>query len=100
MDANLLSYILRAKNRREVLLFLVKETLTPAQIMRRTKMYESHVSRTLKELLDKKLIVCKNPNERRFRFYNITKLGRNMTKEADKILKDIKRDHKSTTYSK
>ena len=92
MDINLLSYILRAKNRREVLLILAKEKLIPAQVMRRTKMYESHVSRTLKELSDKKLIVCENPNERRFRFYKATKFGVIIAKKVDKILNSIWKD--------
>lgn len=89
MDTKLLSYLLRAKNRRNVLLMISKESLTPAQIMRRTNMYESHVSRTLKELLTNNLVKCDNPDERRFRFYSITKMGIKMSKEVEKLLKEI-----------
>ncbi len=91
MDAKLLSYVLRAKNRRETLLLISKEKrLTPSQITKRTGMYESHTSRTIRELLDKKLLICQNPNERRFRFYSVTNLGKIISKEVDKILKEIK----------
>lgn len=90
MESKLLSFVLKAKNRRRVLLLIAKERLTPAQIMRRTGMYESHTSRTLKELSNKKLIQCENPTERRFKFYSITKLGREVAKEIEKILKEIK----------
>lgn len=89
MDCKLISFTLRAKNRRNVLLLLAKEKLTPSQIMKRTNMYESHTSRTLKELLSRKLIVCENPNERRFRFYKITSLGKKTAKDVEKILKEI-----------
>lgn len=91
MNVKLISYILRAKNRRNVLTLLTKETLTPAQIMKRTKMYESHVSRTLKELQQKKLIVCKNPEDRRYKFYKTTEIGRKIEKEQEKILEEIKK---------
>ncbi|MBI2129973.1 winged helix-turn-helix transcriptional regulator [Candidatus Woesearchaeota archaeon] len=89
MDCKLISFVLRAKNRRKVFLLLAKEKLTPSQIMKRTNMYESHTSRTLKELLSRKLIVCENPNERRFRFYKITYLGKKTAKDVEKILKEI-----------
>jgi len=89
MDAELLSFVLRAKKRRAVLVLLSKERLTPAQIMKRTGMYESHVSRALKELLDKGTIECENPKERRFRFYKITNLGKEVLKEAEEIAKEI-----------
>lgn len=89
MNCELISFVLRAKNRRTVLLLLAKEKLIPSQIMKRTSMYESHISRTLKELLSKKLIVCENPNERRFRFYRITSLGKEVAKEVERILKEI-----------
>lgn len=91
MDCELISFVLRAKNRRNVLLLLAKGRLIPSQIMKRTNMYESHISRTLRELLSKKLIVCENPNERRFRFYKITSLGNTIAKEVENILKEIKK---------
>jgi predicted transcriptional regulator len=90
MNTKLLSFVLRAKNRRNVLFLLAKEKLTPAQITKRIGMYESHTSRTLKELSHKKLILCENPADRRFRFYAITPLGKKFVKEAQKILKEVK----------
>ena len=89
MDHSLISFILRAKNRKNILALLSNETLTPAQIMKRTGMYESHVSRALKELLEQKLIECENPKERRFRFYKATRLGKEILEESQKIEKEI-----------
>jgi len=85
-----LSFVLRAKNRIKVLRLLTKERLIPSQIMKKTNMYESHTSRTLKELLSKKLIVCENPDDRRFRFYKITQIGDKMVNEVDRIKDESK----------
>lgn len=89
MDLSLVSFVLRAKNRKHVLSLLSNEALTPAQLMKRTGMYESHVSRAIKELSEQGLIKCENPNERRFRFYKITKLGKEILAESQKIEKEI-----------
>lgn len=40
-----------------------------------------HVSKSLKELLDKGLIICKNPDDKFYRFYELTKKGREIIKE-------------------
>lgn len=50
-------------------------------------MYKSHNSRTLKELAEKRLIICSNPNDRAYKFYKITTLGKNILKETEKIIK-------------
>jgi predicted transcriptional regulator len=91
MEIKLLSFVLRSKTRQEILALLSKETLTPSQIMKRTEMYESHVSRALKELLGNGLVECENPKERRFRFYRITNLGKEVLKQAEKITNEIKK---------
>tara|TARA_Y100000031_G_C7928336_1_gene251536 strand:+ start:238 stop:504 length:267 start_codon:yes stop_codon:yes gene_type:complete len=83
VDKSLLSFILRGKNRISVLKTVSKDELVSAQIEEETKMYKSHVSRTLKELRKKKLIKCVNPKDRYFKFYKITNLGK---KVLEKIL--------------
>lgn len=85
MDKKLLSFVLRSKNRKLVLDLLSKESLTPSQIMKKTPMYESHISRTLKELRENDLILCENPSDRRFKFYFATDLGKEVLKEVKKI---------------
>ena len=89
MDIKLISFVLRAKNRRTILSMLVKERLTPSQIMKRTNMYDSHISRTIKELVQIGLVECENAEERTFRFYSATKLGCEVAKEVEKIRKEI-----------
>tara|TARA_Y100000310_G_scaffold77091_1_gene73622 strand:- start:148 stop:414 length:267 start_codon:yes stop_codon:yes gene_type:complete len=84
VDKSLLSFILRGKNRITVLKTISKDEVISAQIEEETKMYKSHVSRTLKELAMKRLIRCVNPKDRYFKFYKITNLGK---KVLEKILK-------------
>lgn len=82
----LVAFILRAKNRKKILFLLEKQDMYPGNIAKSTQMYKSHVSRTLKELEVKKLIQCKNPNDRSYRFYMITELGKKVLKETKKII--------------
>ena len=48
-------------------------------------MYKSHVSRSVSELTNKKLIVCLNPKDREFKFYKITELGKKVITEVKRI---------------
>ena len=62
---------------------LSKENKPASDLIKVTSMYKSHLSRTLKELKEEKLIECLNPNDREFKFYKLTK-------KSKEILKDIK----------
>lgn len=84
--ASLISFVARSKRRKETLKLISKESkLSQPEIMRKLKRYKSHNSRTLKELNDKGLISCINPEDRVFKFYKITKKGRNILREAERI---------------
>lgn len=72
----LLSFIRRSKRRSTILKLLSEKALTATDVEKITKMYKSHVSRAIKELSDKKLVYCKNPNDRVFRYYKATSLGK------------------------
>jgi len=72
----LLSFIRRSKRRKDILKLLLNQSLTATDIEKVTKMYKSHVSRALLELRKYELVICKNPNDRVFRYYKITNKGR------------------------
>ncbi len=85
-EASLISFVARSKRRIEVLKLLSKvQKISQPEIMRHSKQYKSHNSRTLKELIDNKLISCINPEDRAFKFYKITKKGKEILKEAERI---------------
>lgn len=87
--SNSISFILRAKRRLEVLQLLKDGKKISAQLENETGMYKSHMSRTLRELQNKKLIKCINPKDRNFKFYELTSNGKKVLIKANKILKEI-----------
>lgn len=52
-------------------------------------MYKAHVSRAFKELQEKQLIKCANPNDRNFRFYKLTDKGKKVLVEVEKIREKV-----------
>ena len=82
-----ISFIARSKRRLEILKLLYEKEKSQPEIMKITKMYKSHTSRIINELLDKKLIICRNPEDRVFKFYKITALGKKILKEVGWILR-------------
>lgn len=84
-----ISFVLRGRNRLKVLEVLSGGKSISRQIEQQTGIYKSHVSRTLKELHEWKLIKCLNPDDRDYRFYSLTTEGKKVLRVAKGILKDI-----------
>ncbi len=80
---SLLSFILRGERRKAILLCLDKPMI-PKEISQKCNVSIHNVSKSLKELIDKGLIICKNPNDKFYRFYELTKKGREAIKELNK----------------
>lgn len=89
IDLKLVSFVMRAKNRQKVLYLLENEAKIPAQIMKETGMYKGHTSRALKELSERNLIFCKNPEDRSYKFYAIARKGKDILKKIKEIRKTI-----------
>ncbi|MFH1358419.1 MAG: MarR family transcriptional regulator [archaeon] len=83
---SLLSFILRGERRKAILMCLDKPMI-PKEIANRCNVSIHNVSKSLKELVDRGLIVCKNPNDKFYRFYELTKKGKDILKELDKTTK-------------
>ncbi len=84
-NPKIISFVARSKRRIEVLKLLLNGKKSQPEIMKTTNMYKAHTSRTLKELLERKLIVCRNPEDRSFKFYRITPLGKKVLGEVNNI---------------
>jgi predicted transcriptional regulator len=85
VEANLISFVARSERRKEILNLLKTERKSQPSIMNQTKMYKAHTSRALKELSEKKLIICENPSDRSFKFYKITRKGIEVLKEINQL---------------
>jgi len=86
VSPHLISLIAISKRRKQVLLELEKYTMSQPELRKITGMYKSHISRTIKELLSKNLIACRNPKDKAFRFYKITSLGKKVINEVERII--------------
>ena len=80
---SLLSFVLRGE-RRKVILLCLNKPMIPKEIASCCNVSIHNVSKSLKELVDRGLIVCKNPNDKFYRFYELTKKGKEIIKELDK----------------
>ena len=80
----------QGRNRRLCLNQLADGPKTPSMISNNTKEHLSHISRALRELSKKGLVVCVTPKASKNRIYRITKLGSEVISQLNKIEKKIK----------
>lgn len=83
---SLISFVAISVRRKQALLLLKERTMSQPEIRKLTGMYKTHTSRTLSELTKNKLVICRNPEDRVFRFYKITLLGKKVVEELERIL--------------
>ena len=82
---DIIGFILGSKYRNEILLKLGRGIRTPKQISKETAIQINHVSNILKELFDKGLVVCKTPDLRKGRLYQITEKGKEILGKISSI---------------
>jgi len=84
VDYSLISFVLRGERRKAILLCFDKPMI-PKEIAEKCEVSIHNVSKSLKELVDKGLIKCENPNDKFYRFYSLTDKGddsnNNLSKE-------------------
>ena len=80
------SYIIGSSYRREVFFEISKKKMVLQKdlITTTSHKYRSHVRRTLKDLTEKGLIVCKNPEDTRYKFYELSEKGKELKEEMKK----------------
>jgi predicted transcriptional regulator len=75
-NAERLGFVVASKYRKKILVKLLYGPLTPAQLCEELSLLSEQVSRTLKELLGKRLITCLNPKAKKGRLYTLTLQGK------------------------
>lgn len=63
----------------------VQKPNMPSILSKELNLNKTHISRALKELLNKALIECKNPKTTKGRIYEITTYGKKVLKEAEAV---------------
>ena len=80
-----ISFIVRNKNRKAVFEVLDKPK-TPTDLSKELQINIGFVSNILIELLGRGLIECLSPNEKRNRFYRVSKKGQKIKEKIEKEL--------------
>ncbi|MCL2115934.1 MAG: MarR family transcriptional regulator [Methanobrevibacter sp.] len=76
-----ISFVKMSKHRQKVLISLKDNELKlPSEITKDTKLVFSDVSRSLKSLKEKKLVLCLNEDDNQGRLYQITNKGKEVLK--------------------
>ncbi len=81
-DYSLVSFILRGKRRKVVLKCLISPKI-PKEIATECKISISNVSNTLPELIKEGLVMCKNPKDHYYKYYELTNKGKNLLKKLN-----------------
>ncbi|KKN07056.1 hypothetical protein LCGC14_1071030 [marine sediment metagenome] len=84
MDWNLLGFIKASQYRQKILLTLERGNKTPRELRDELGYYMSHISHTLKNLSEKKLVICLTPELYRGKIFSLTELGQIMVSELKK----------------
>lgn len=74
------TWIYRGKQRKAVILAL-NEAKTPTKIKEETKIKVTNVSDVLRSMSKRKLVIVLNPKDKLARFYQLTKIGKEVRKE-------------------
>ena len=82
-DMSIISFLARSEKRVQILKTLTKEDKIPSIISKEIGDENHHVSKHLKSLKEKGLIICLNEDDKRFRFYSITTKGRKYLKKFE-----------------
>lgn len=80
LNNELLLFLERSELRVQILKSLNQSSQTPNTLLRRIKYYKQPLSKYLKSLKEKGLIVCLNEDEKMHRVYTITPKGRKYLK--------------------
>ena len=74
------SFVIRSENRKKVFLALSKPK-TPTEISKEVELNLGYISNIIISLMERKLIECLNPEEKRHRLYRRTKKGEELVIE-------------------
>ena len=76
MKWDLIGFIEASKYRKKIVLSLEKGNKTPKELRDELGFYITHISSTLKELIEKNIVVCLTPELRKGRIFALTDEGK------------------------
>lgn len=73
----------RSQYKLKVMKSLDGEVKIPSEIANDTEIFQNHISNTLRQLKEHKLIECINPEVRKGRLYRLTEKGKTVSKNIN-----------------
>jgi predicted transcriptional regulator len=67
--------VVASKYRRGIVLVLHNRPMTPTEISKEMGVNIAHISRSLRELVEKQVVICLTPNRKKGRVYSLTEKG-------------------------
>lgn len=81
MDYNKLSYVLRSKTRKNILIIMDKIKM-PSELKKELKIEDSNIARALRELEGAGIITCLTPQQRMGKLFTLTQDGEKIRKKV------------------
>ncbi len=81
MDYDKLSYVLRAKTRKKIVVIMDKIRM-PSELKRELKIEDSNIARALRELEKEGIIKCLTPKQKMGKLYTLTHEGEEIRKKV------------------
>jgi len=97
MDWREYGYVVASKYRVKIVTALLPHPKTPKQLSLETKIGITHVSRTMRELANRDLVFCTNPQDLKGKVFSLTSKGREI---AELIEKDDAQNPKTAPSSR
>lgn len=84
-DWDLISFVKSSDKRLRILSMLKNSVFTPSDISTNLSIPISHVSSTLSELMENKIVICLTPERRKTKLFKITEKGLKVLSKIDEI---------------
>ncbi|MCX9081713.1 MAG: ArsR family transcriptional regulator [Candidatus Methanoperedens sp.] len=84
-DWDLISFVKSSDKRLRILLLLKNSVFTPSDISTNLSIPISHVSSTLSELMENRIVICLTPERRKTKLFKITDKGIKVLSKIDEI---------------
>ncbi|MFZ3383454.1 MAG: winged helix-turn-helix domain-containing protein [Candidatus Methanoperedens sp.] len=84
-DWDLISFVKSSDKRLRILSLLKNSVFTPSDISTNLSIPISHVSSTLSELMENKIVICLTPERRKTKLFKITDKGLKVLSKIDEI---------------
>jgi len=85
MDWSKYGHVIASEYRKKIVMSLANGPKTPKQISEDTKLYLSHVSHVINDLMNRDVVECLTPTLRRGKLFSLSNDGKDVVKQLRKL---------------